>query len=74
MPIKDITSGNRYNRRRNINRNRFERVVRTIKETKGRIRYMKKIYEKLTKDFLQAEDIQEINRINNIVRTMQNEI
>lgn len=35
---------------------------------------MKKIYEKLTKDFLQAEDIQEMNRIDNIVRTMQNEI
>ena len=35
---------------------------------------MKNFYEKLTKDFLQAEDIQEINRINNLVRTMQNEI
>jgi len=35
---------------------------------------MKKFYEKLTKDFLQAEDIQEMNRIDNIVRTMQNEI
>lgn len=33
---------------------------------------MKRFHEKLTKDFLQAEDIEEINRIDNIVRTMQN--
>ena len=35
---------------------------------------MENFHEKLTKDFLQAEDIEEINRIDNIVKTMQNEI
>ena len=35
---------------------------------------MKKFYEKLTTEFLQAEDIEEINRIDNIVRTMQNKL